>query len=151
MYSFGTRSKKQLEKVHPQLADTLEAAICESPYDFGITEGVRSPDRQLELYECGKSKLKVSKHQIQDTGYGHAVDIVVYKNGKVSWEVEHYLEVLEHIKYKDCRGTLRYGAFWDTADYGCTMKDQYQDYLEKCKRECRKPFVDACHIEITPG
>lgn len=93
MFKFGTRSLKNLQGVHPDLVRVLEEAITASPYDFAITEGVRTVQRQKELVRAGKSTTMRSRHLT-----GHAVDIVVYIDGKVSWELKYYKIVTDHIK-----------------------------------------------------
>ncbi len=95
MFKFGERSLKNLEGVHPDLKMLMLQSIENSPHDFAITEGVRSPERQRELYAQGKSLTLLSRHLT-----GKAVDIMVYVNGKGTWELKYYKEVTDHIKNK---------------------------------------------------
>lgn len=92
-YKFSQRSLDRLKGVHPDLVKVMLEAIKESPYDFGITEGLRSPERQKELYEGGKSRTMNSRHLT-----GHAVDIAVFIDGKVTWDFGVYEKVAEHIE-----------------------------------------------------
>jgi len=82
MFIFGNTSKKRLNGVHPDLVLVLNKAIEESKVDFGIASGVRTEEEQREKYEKGLSELdgykRKSKHQIQEDGYGHAVDIYIW-------------------------------------------------------------------------
>ena len=48
MYKFGNKSIERLATVHPDLQRLFNAAIDNSPYDFSITEGLRSLERQKE-------------------------------------------------------------------------------------------------------
>ena len=71
MPSLGKRSKKNMKGIHPDLVKILEAAI--KRYDFSVIEGLRTKERQKELFDGGKSQTMNSKHLT-----GHAVDIVPY-------------------------------------------------------------------------
>lgn len=93
MYSFGSKSKERLKGVHPQIVRLMEEAIKASPLDFSITEGVRSLERQKELFSSGKSQTMRSRHLT-----GHAVDIGVLVDGKITWELPKYRIVTDHIK-----------------------------------------------------
>ena len=55
MYKFSEKSKKKLETVDIKLQNLMNVAIKESPYDFSITEGIRTMKRQIELVAQGQS------------------------------------------------------------------------------------------------
>lgn len=95
MYIFGERSNKNLTGVHPDLVKVMRESIKESPYDFAIIEGVRTSERQQELYKQGKSLTLLSRHLS-----GKAVDIMVYVDGKGTWDNKYYSVVASHIKQK---------------------------------------------------
>jgi len=46
--------------------------------DFRVHEGVRTLERQRELFKNGASQTLKSKHLVQADGYGHAVDLYPY-------------------------------------------------------------------------
>lgn len=71
MPSFGTRSRQRLEGVDGRLVEVLEMVV--DYYDITILEGVRTEERQRELFAAGKSKTMKSKHLV-----GEAVDIAPY-------------------------------------------------------------------------
>lgn len=87
MYKFGERSIKQYNTIHRDLQLILDEVI--KVYDFSILEGLRSDERQYELFKEGRSKLdginKRSKHQGRPDRDGNivsfAVDIMPYKKG----------------------------------------------------------------------
>jgi len=81
MYRFSKRSERNLEGVHPDLVRLAREVLAVSPLDFGITEGLRTPERQKELIEQRKSQTANSRHLT-----GHAIDFVVYVHGKVTWD-----------------------------------------------------------------
>lgn len=99
-YKFSKRSLNNLKGVHPLLVKLMFASITNAPIDFVITEGVRTTQRQQELFRQGKSKCdgikNKSKHQKKADGYGHAVDLyplpIQYK------DIKPYKILSEHIK-----------------------------------------------------
>lgn len=125
MYQFGTRSKERLKGVHPDLVRVMEEAIKGSPYDFSITEGLRTTERQKELYDAKKSLTLQSRHLT-----GHAVDIAVFIDGKVTWEFEAYRKVAEHIKSVAValKVPLIWGGEWRTLKDGPHFELNKKDY-----------------------
>lgn len=110
-FSFGTRSKERLSGVHPDLVKVLEEAIKESPLDFSITEGLRTKERQKELFDAGKSQTMNSRHIT-----GKAVDIAVLVDGKVTWDFKYYQVAADHIKKiaKDMKIDIVWGGDWQS-------------------------------------
>lgn len=92
-YNFGAKSLERLATVHPDLQKLFKEAITNSPYDFSITEGVRSLERQKELVAAKKSTTMNSRHLT-----GKAVDIAVFVDGKITWDIRAYKVVAEHVK-----------------------------------------------------
>lgn len=92
-FSLSERSKINLKGVDARLVKIVEQAIKESPIDFTVTEGLRTPQRQQELVNKGFSQTLKSKHLT-----GHAVDLVAIVDGKVSWDKEHYPPIAEVMK-----------------------------------------------------
>ena len=92
-FALSQRSKDRLKGIHPDLVKVIEEAIKNSPLDFSITEGLRTKERQKELFSAGKSMTMNSRHIT-----GHAVDIAVIKDGTVTWDSKYYVPVLDHIK-----------------------------------------------------
>lgn len=105
MYKLGKHSEKALEGVNAELAMVIRTAIGNSPVDFMVTEGVRTQERQVQLYAQGrKTRGKIvtnadgvnirSKHQT-----GRAVDICPWVEGKLAWEDDTaFNEISGHIK-----------------------------------------------------
>ena len=92
-HHFGLQSKAKLNTVHKSLQDLFYAAIGEAPYDFSITEGLRSLERQKQLFKEGKSKTMNSRHLT-----GNAVDVCIIIDGKASWDFNKYVELMTYIK-----------------------------------------------------
>ena len=68
-------SIQRLNGVHPKLQAIVLLAAAQLEYPFNVSEGVRTQERQNQMYAEGKSKTKKGKHLIQSDGYGHAVDL----------------------------------------------------------------------------
>ena len=111
MYKFSEISKKKLETVDIKLQNLMNVAIKESPYDFSITEGIRTMKRQIELVAQGKSKTLKSYHL-----RGKAVDIAVWIDGKVTWDFKYYKEVADCIKRvaRKLGYVITWGGDWKT-------------------------------------
>lgn len=111
MNKFGGTSAKRLEQVHPDLQRVMNEAITHSPHDFSITEGLRTIERQKELFDSGKSRTMNSRHLS-----GHAVDIAVFVDGKVTWDFKFYETVAEHIKVVAILNDvpIKWGGDWET-------------------------------------
>ncbi|QHN64834.1 M15 family metallopeptidase [Bergeyella cardium] len=113
MYQLSERSLNNLKGVHPNLVKVMKEAISNSPVDFTITEGVRTIQRQQELYALGRTKpgQKVtnadgiknrSNHQTKSDGYGYAVDLYPFFLGKVQVNhpdtIKNLKRIADHIK-----------------------------------------------------
>ena len=107
-YKFGERSKRNLVGVNPKLVKVLEASITDSPVDFTITEGLRSTERQKQLFAQGRTTpgQKVtnadgvknkSNHQAKSDGFGHAVDLYPFFLGQVQVNHKDTLKNLKRI------------------------------------------------------
>jgi len=83
-------SRSKLEGVHPDLVKVVERAIEITKIDFGVSEGVRTMDRQRKLKADGKSTTLNSRHLKQSDGYSHAVDLFVLVDGVASWQHKHF-------------------------------------------------------------
>lgn len=122
MYQFGNTSKERLATCHPELRLVLETAIKVSPVDFGIAEGHRSLEKQLEYFNAGKSKVdgvkRKGKHNMTPSW---AADIYPYVNGKADWNAEtlSYLagliQGIANMLFQEGKisHVLRWGGNWD--------------------------------------
>lgn len=76
-------SRASLERrkgVHPDLISVSDKALSYGEMDITVLPdgGVRTPERQFELFNKGVSKTLNSYHLIQEDGYGHAIDLAPY-------------------------------------------------------------------------
>jgi len=92
-YKLSRRSLERLQKVHPDLVKVVILAIELTEVDFGVTEGVRTIEKQREYYEKGASKTMNSRHLT-----GHAVDLVAYIGSEVRWDWPLYHKIADAMK-----------------------------------------------------
>jgi peptidoglycan L-alanyl-D-glutamate endopeptidase CwlK len=92
-YSFGTRSQKRLEGVHPDLVRVMKLAISRSPIDFTIIEGLRTVEQQRRYFAAGATRTMNSRHLT-----GHAIDIAPYLDGQVRWDWPLYHKIAPVVK-----------------------------------------------------
>lgn len=109
--TFSERSKTKLQGVDPRLVHIAELALQRSPFDFGITCGLRTIEEQRNLVHEGKSRTMKSKHL-----EGRAIDFVVYIGGKANWDLSNYEKVAQVFLEvgKEQGVELEAGAFWST-------------------------------------
>lgn len=80
-FTLSKRSRSRLAGVHSDLVAVVELAITMTPVDFTVIEGLRTPERQRELYRAGATKTLNSRHLT-----GHAVDLAPLVKGQVRWD-----------------------------------------------------------------
>lgn len=115
MFSLSNRSKKRREGIDPRLIEISDLAITLSAVDFGHPgdAGIRTAERQNELYNAGKSKCdgygNASFHQT-----GLALDFYAFVEGKASWNkydlamvAAAFLQAASILGYK-----LEWGGLW---------------------------------------
>lgn len=91
--TLNVRSRERLKGVHPDLVGVIEHAAGMAPGTFIVTEGLRAPDRQYQLYVSGASKTLNSRHLT-----GHAVDLAALVDGKVRWDWPLYHKLAAIVK-----------------------------------------------------
>lgn len=84
------RSWSNLAGVDPRLSAVAALASLRGPLDFVVTEGLRSQQRQAELFRAGKSWTLNSKHL-----HGQAMDLAVIQFGRAVWDIQTYRELWE--------------------------------------------------------
>ena len=104
------RSKKNLRGVHSDLVRLIEESAKDTPVAFTVTEGVRTAERQAQLYAQGRTTkgtivttkdgvVKKSNHQPKADGFGYAVDLYASPAGVVKVNDAKSLHVIaSHIK-----------------------------------------------------
>lgn len=109
-FKLGTVSLSRLKTVHPNLQAVVKRAIQISEIDFSVVQGGRTLDEQRKLYGKGRNaaqcvlvgvpaiyarpgEAKVTwvvpekgNHVIKSDGFGRAVDLAPFINGRIEWD-----------------------------------------------------------------
>lgn len=120
MFKLGTLSLKRLEGLHPDLDAVVRRAIELTEQDFTVLEGVRTPQRQRELYAQGRTRpgrvvtwTLQSRHFPGPDGFGRAVDLCPYP---VDWNSPAKFDAIAKAMFeaaKELEVEIRWGADWD--------------------------------------
>ena len=97
-FSLSARSLDRLRGVNPKLQAVVRRAITLTKVDFGVIEGVRTLERQQELFDSKASQTMKSKHLADEDGYGSAVDLMAYINNRGCWELTVYDDIADAMK-----------------------------------------------------
>lgn len=89
----GARSLSRLQGVHPDLVRVVKTAAAMSDLDFTVLEGLRTVERQKQLFAQKATKTMNSRHLT-----GHAVDIAPMIGGKISWDWPLYNRLAKIVK-----------------------------------------------------
>ncbi|EOV6166137.1 MULTISPECIES: M15 family metallopeptidase [Citrobacter] len=123
--SFSERSILMLKNVHTDLSKLAFTALELSVVNFGITEGLRSAERQQQLFNEGKSKTLNSRHLS-----GHAIDVLAYPTSSGSWEFKYYQEIA--VAFKKASSILdipiEWGGDWKSFCDGPHFQLPWQQY-----------------------
>lgn len=134
-FMLSVESRARLEGVHPDLVRVVNRAITLTSQDFKVLEGVRTPERQRELYGQGRTAKELAKvglpahlakpnmkvvtwtlksnHFVQADGAGHAVDLVPWP---VDWNSLVKFDAIAKAMFEAAKAegvALRWGADWD--------------------------------------
>jgi len=150
MYKLGARSLARLEGVNPDLVRVVKRAIELTKVDFAVTEGLRTPERQRELFAKGASQVKEGGTHVA----GRAVDLVAFLGGRISWELNLYDDIADAMKAAalEVNVGLRWGAAWNVPDirhWSGTMESAMMYYIDARRSMGKRPFIDGPHFELT--
>ena len=112
MFKFGTRSRRRLGTVDKSLQLLMNVAIRRGIFDLSVLEGLRTKERQQFLVATGASKTLNSKHLT-----GHAVDIGIWKAGRVDYKDKKAYYVLAgqiYLLAAELGIKARWGGNWDS-------------------------------------
>ena len=141
MRTFGTRSQAALVGVDPGLVRVASVALIASPFDFGVTEGLRSIERQRILFARGDSDTMHSKHLPNARGLSEAIDVMAVgdlnrdgytdaQDKTLTWDNDIYSAIAE--AFRQASVALDIKIRW-----GGTFK-----------RRNGEPFFDGPHFEL---
>ena len=105
----GARSLSRLEGVHPDLVRVVKTAAAMSDLDFTVLEGLRTVERQKQLFAQKATKTMNSRHLT-----GHAVDLAPMIGGKISWDWPLYNRLAKIVKAAAAveKVPLQWGGDW---------------------------------------
>jgi peptidoglycan L-alanyl-D-glutamate endopeptidase CwlK len=150
-YKLGKHSLRELKGVHPDLVKLVKLAIKYTDQDFTVHDGLRTIEEQTEYVRRRVSRTMKSLHLPQDDGYGHAVDLVPYINGKLRWELDACYGIAEAMRRAADELGIKvvWGATWDRLDGAQgTPELLVEKYVTKRRRQGRRPFIDAPHFQL---
>ena len=110
MYKFGSRSRKQMENIHPDLKKVLNEVI--KYVDCSVLEGHRSGERQNKLFEEGRTKVKYPNGR-HNANPSRAVDVVPYP---IDWDDRERFHLFAGFVLgiaKSMGINLRWGGDWN--------------------------------------
>lgn len=102
MYKFGNRSNNELRTIDPRLQRVYMQAI--KIFDFAITEGHRTIERQEELFAKGFSKVKNGKHNFFPSLAGDTIpypqpNLELSEENKLNEKQKTYMKELHRYYY----------------------------------------------------
>lgn len=149
-FKFSNNSLKNLEGIDGQIIELVKLAIAYSEVDFGVSEGLRTKERQKKLLDEGKTQTLKSKHLD-----GLAVDVFAYVEGKAVWDYRYYFPIVEAFKKAQERLRaekypnleMRWGGCWKKLRFINDPERDVNQYKQFKHKKGEKPFIDAPHFE----
>lgn len=112
------RSEKRLEGVNPTLVSIIRRAAKRLPFALFVVEGLRTRERQADLYAQGRTKpgKKVTWTLHSKHIEGKAVDLAPLINGAIDWaDLSKFDAIAKAMQdaAKEVGVTVRWGGDWD--------------------------------------
>lgn len=125
VYKLSSRSLDKLKGLHPDLVAVVHRAIQITSVDFTVLEGLRTIERQKELYAQGATKTLNSRHLD-----GHAVDLGAYVGGEIRWDWPLYHKISDAMKQaaKELDVALTWGGDWKSFPDGPHFELDWDEY-----------------------
>lgn len=148
-FQLSTRSLTKLQGVDKRLVAVVRRAIEITSVDFGVVEGLRTRERQIELFEKGASQIRNGGKHVE----GKAVDLMAYLGDRGSWELNLYDNIADAMKQAAIENNVavRWGAAWNVDDirmWRGTMEEAMNYYIDTRRKQNKRPFIDAPHFEL---
>lgn len=146
-FTFGEKSLRELQGVHPALVAVAHRALELSPVDFGVHDGLRTEAEQREYVRSGVSDTMNSRHLT-----GHAVDLVPYVNGKLRWEWEPIFRIAAAVRIAavELKTPIIWGGCWDRVFNSTrgTPREESEEYVARRVALGKRVFIDGPHFEL---
>ena len=121
----NARTAANLKGIHPDLVKLVEQTLIKYPDMFVVTEGLRTLERQKQLFAAGATTTLKSRHLT-----GHAFDVAALVNGEVRWDWPLYKRIADAIKSiaKQLDVQIEWGGDWKTFKDGCHFQLNWKRY-----------------------
>lgn len=154
-FVLGAVSRANLAGVHPDLVRVVEAAIAASAQDFRVHQGLRTRAEQRAMVARGVSWTMDSRHLRQADGFAHAVDLVPWIDGALSWD----WPACRRIAWAMAAAAdalhvgLRWGGVWDKpmAAYAgslAAVAAENEAYVARRRNAGKRAAIDGPHFEL---
>jgi len=148
-FQLSARSLANLQGVDKRLVSVVQRAIEITTVDFGVVEGLRTRERQIELFEKGASQIRDGGTHVA----GRAVDLMAYIGDRGSWELNLYDNIADAVKQAaiEKNVAIRWGAAWNVPDirlWRGTMEEAMNYYIDERRKQNKRPFIDGPHFEM---
>ncbi len=148
-FALSERSLIKLRGVDDRLVHVVRRAIEITTVDFGVVEGLRTPERQIELFNKGASQVREGGTHVE----GKAVDLMAYLDDRASWELNLYDNIADAMKQAaiEKNVAVRWGAAWNVPDirlWRGTMEEAMNYYIDTRRKQGQRPFIDGPHFEL---
>ncbi len=154
-FQLGNSSRAELIGVHPQVVRVVERAIEITEQDFMVFDGIRTAADQKALFNRGASQIdgyrKIGKHQKQSDGWGWAVDLVPYINGKVVWDWPAIYVIADAVVQaaREINCPLRWGGCWEHVNpLSGSPENWVAGYVKRKRAAGQRAFNDGPHWEL---
>lgn len=152
-FKLGTKSQNELRGVKTELVAVANRAIQLTTQDFGIFDGLRTPEEQAKYVASGVSKTLNSMHLKQADGFSHAMDCVPWINGAFKWD---WFAIYKVVLAVDAAATelgvaqnIVWGGAWDRrlSDFGGSAEAYESEVKAYAQRHAGSDFLDGPHFE----
>ena len=144
--TLSSRCELRLAGVHPDLVRVTRRAAAGGAL-FRVVEGMRTVERQRQLFESGATKTMDSRHLT-----GHAVDVAPLDGeGNVSWAWSLFFPLADAFRAASIAEGVPvvWGGAWGQlmGDYASAKAGQAV-YVARMREQGREPFLDGPHFEL---
>lgn len=124
-FKFGERSEQRLKGVHPAMLAVVRRALELTKVDFAVIEGLRTVERQKELFAAGASQTMRSRHLT-----GHAVDLAPIVGGSVRWDWPLFYKIADAMDAAaaELKVPIEWGGRWVSFKDGPHWQLPWKDY-----------------------
>lgn len=157
-FKLGKRSKAELVGVAPKLVAVVDRAIQITEQDFTVFDGLRSAADQRALFNRGASQRdgyrRKSQHQVQQSGYGEAVDLVPWINGQPVWDWDAIYVIADAVvdAARELEVPLRWGGCWQCInELQGAPENWVAAYVKRKRLQGNRAFNDGPHWELYRG